>query len=169
MNKEAIIKDLQLNPHVEGGFFVLTYTSSRNITIQKENETPERALMTIIYYMLTVDSPFNHFHKNSSDIVHFFHLGAPMKYHVITPEGQISSAVLGPNISAGQRPELMVPAGCWKAAELLCEGDGCPDYGLISEAVAPGFDYADWAIAKKEDIQKIIPQKWQEYKRYVKP
>lgn len=166
MNKELLLTELQLKPHVEGGYFIRSYTSSRNVT--GETGSPnERPVMTCIYYMLTIDQPINHYHKNGSDIVHFYHMGLPIRYHVITPEGHCSSTVLGPNISAGQKPQLMVAAGCWKAAELMLEKDNPLDYGLISEAVGPGFDYADWSVATKEDIQKIIPQNWEQYKHLI--
>lgn len=61
----------------------------------------------------------------------------------------------------------MVPAGFWKAAELVLEDASPFDYGLISEAVAPGFDYAGWSMATKEDIQELIPQTWESYKRFI--
>lgn len=91
MNKESLIDELQLKPHVEGGYYNRTYMCSRSLTIFKEDGSPaERPLMTSMYYMLTVDNPIDHCHKNSSDIVHYFHLGSPLRYHVVTPEGHCS-------------------------------------------------------------------------------
>ena len=168
---DQIIKELQLEPHIEGGYFRQTYATPRNITIQKEDGPKERALMTVIYYILTVDSPTNHFNRNTSDIIHFYHCGLPIKYHVLTPDGQCSSTILGPDILAGQKLQFMVPGGCWKASELMAPDSVSPDaadFNLISEAVAPGFDYDDWVIAGEDDIKKLLPQTWESYKRFIK-
>lgn len=166
--KESLLKELQLEPHVEGGYLVRAYSSPQIITIRKEDGSHmDKFLMTCAYYMLTVDSPINHFNRNGTNIVHYYHLGLPIRYHVITPEGQCSSTVLGPNISAGEKLQFMVPARCWKAAELVLQDD-CPlDYGLISEGMAPGFDYADWSLATTEVIQTLIPQEWENYKHFI--
>ena len=45
MNKDQVIEELQMEPHIEGGYFKLTYKSP---TIQKEDGPKERALMTVI-------------------------------------------------------------------------------------------------------------------------
>ena len=77
--KQSLIQSLNLTPHIEGGYFTRTYQSPI------ENDT--RPLMTSIFYMLTSDRPIGHFHKNKSDIMHYFHLGSPMTYLTISPEG----------------------------------------------------------------------------------
>ena len=163
MDKETVKNKLQLKPHTNGGYFIPTYTSPEKIT--KDAGSQQRPLWTCIYYMLTDDSPINYFNKNRSDIVHFYHQGSPVRYHVLTPEGKISSTVLGSNITAGQKPQFMVRAGCWKASELLYSG---PNFNLISEGVAPGYDCADRSIATKKDIQKLIPKDWERYTRFIK-
>ena len=66
---------------------------------------------------------------------------------------------MGPDILAGHKLQLIVPGGHWKAAELMITSKynvhGPPDidYGLISEAVAPEFNYMDWTLATEEDIK----------------
>lgn len=168
MSKDLLIKELQLEPHVEGGYFQQTYVSAGKKKIQKDDGSrPERHIMTSIYYMLTEDSPIGHFHRNSSDIVHYHHImGLSLKYHILDPEGEVSSIVLGPNIAAGERPQVIVKAGCWKATELL--PNKRYDYGLLSEAVNPGFNYADWSIATEEDIKVLLPNTWKTWKRFIK-
>lgn len=49
--------------------------------------------------------------------------------------------------------QLMVPGNTWKACFLLDGG-----YGLISEAVAPGFEYEDMRIGKEEELELQFPQ-----------
>ena len=168
MNKDTVIKELGLEPHVEGGYFVLTYSSSQKINIHKDDGThPERPLMTSIYYMLTKDNPIGHFNRNTSDIVHYFHMGLSLRYYLLTPEGEISSVVLGPNVMTGERPQIMVKGGIWKATELVPSKGSDYDFGMLGESVAPGFDYADWSIATKEQIKDLLPDTWKTYKRFI--
>ncbi|MBO0787828.1 MAG: cupin domain-containing protein, partial [Actinobacteria bacterium] len=46
---------------------------------------------------------------------------------------------LGPDLAAGQRPQYLVPGGCWQSAR-----PAGPDETLVSCVVAPGFDFADF-------------------------
>ena len=140
LNKEALIDKLELKSHTEGGYYNRTYASP-----YAYSSNDGRPTMTSIYYLLTKDSPINHFHKNiSSDIVHYYHLGLPIKFTLISPEGDCTTTTLGPDILAGHKLQMTAPAGVWKTGELLCDGaEGPLDYGLTSEAVTPGFDFAD--------------------------
>jgi predicted cupin superfamily sugar epimerase len=77
----------------------------------------QRHLMTSIYYLLTKDSPIGHFHLNQSDIVHYYHLGSPIQYSLIFPDGTLNTVVMGSDVIAGQCLQLHVPGGVWKANE----------------------------------------------------
>ena len=149
MTADDIIQSLKLEPHPrEGGWFRRTYTSHLTTT------TPDgkRQLATAIYYLLTRDQPIGYLHRNKSNIVHCYHLGAPIRYSVINLQGKIETTVLGSDLQQGQVPQLLVPGGLWKATELL---DG--DYTLITEVVAPGFDYEDNEVATTKVMQQEHP------------
>ena len=109
--------------------------------------------MTSIFYLLTADSPVGQWHLNRSDIVHYFHLGSPLHYYLIHPDGRLETAVLGPDLAAGQRLQLTVPGGVWKASHLPAG-----DYGLISEAVSPGFEYEDMQLGERSTLLQAFPQ-----------
>ena len=51
------------------------------------------------------------------------------------------SSVLGPDIEAGQHPQLLVPGGHWQRAR----PDG-NEPSLVSCIVVPGFDFADFSL-----------------------
>lgn len=101
--------------------------------------------MTVIYYLLTHDSAINHWILNKSDIMHFHLQGGPIKYLLLYPDGRLEEHTLGQDIARGEVMQLMVPAATWKACFLL-EGD----YGLISESVAPGFEYEDMKLGDEK-------------------
>lgn len=113
--------------------------------------------------MLTSDDPHGYLHKNKSDIIHFHHLGSAIKYLIISPEGKIKEQILGPDIINGQLPQLVVNGGDWKVSQ-LCSGE----YGLISEAVAPGFEYEDNEIATSELVKLTFPDLASRLDKYIK-
>lgn len=149
MTKEEIINTLGLELHPgEGGYFRRTYESRQTISSDDKN----RKLLTSIYYMLTSDSPVGYLHRNKSDVIHYYHSGSPIKYFIVSPDGKLTQAILGSDITNGEAPQLLVKGGEWKASR-LCSGE----YGLISEAVSPGFEYDDNDIASPEIISQLHP------------
>ena len=159
MTKQEIIKNLSLESHPsEGGYFKRTYTSA----IETSCPAGTRKTLSSIYYMLTDDSPIGYLHKNKSDIIHYFHSGSPICYWIIQPNGQLEKQILGNDVSQGQRPQLTVKGGFWKASELL---DG--EYGLISEAVTPSFEYEDMELAKATNIHRLFPDLFEIIKPYI--
>lgn len=150
MNSQALISLLDLQPHpLEGGYFKRIYEAQTQI----DTKNGPRLMATSIHYLLTKESPIGFFHKNTSDIVHYFQLGAPILFHLISPEGEYRTHTLGSNLNVGEILHLTVPGGYWKASELLCG-----DFGLISEVVVPGFDYGDNTLATTADLAAINSQ-----------
>ncbi|WP_103654369.1 cupin domain-containing protein [Agarilytica rhodophyticola] len=156
LDAKGVIALLDLEAHIEGGYFKQTFIADHRSKIKTPNG--ERFTMTSIYYLLTDESPKGHFHINKSDIVHYFHGGKPIEYFFITPDGKLERHVLGPDISSGHSLQLIVPGGYWKAARLMSEEDSLYDYGLLGDAVAPGFDYKDMKIGERDVLIKKFPQ-----------
>lgn len=166
ISKESLIRSLELTPHpIEGGYFRRTYESETSFN----SEFGQRKLLTSIYYMLTSDNPIGYLHKNQSDIMHYFHMGSPTKYVLVSPQGEMFETIMGNDIESGQQLQLLVPGGYWKASVLCkCDGEGDDEYSLISEAVSPGFEYADNELASTEVIQKALPNLIQDLKKYIR-
>jgi uncharacterized protein len=62
---------------------------------------------------------------------------------LIDPDGRVTEPILGPDLEAGQRPQLVVPGGTWQAAEPL------GPWTLVSTFMAPpyaddGVTFAHW-------------------------
>lgn len=159
MNKQQLIEKLSLTPHIEGGYFSRTYSSELKTGLSSK----PRCLLSSIFYMLTDDSPLGYLHKNKSDIIHYFHGGSALSYLIIYPDGKLERKILGADLNNGQQLQLTVHAGCWKATELEAG-----EFGLISEAVSPGFDYEDMELANKNTIKNQFPQLWDRIAKYVK-
>lgn len=153
LNSEAIVMALNLEPHVEGGYYRRTFQADQQPQI--ETVRGPRYLMTSIYYLLTTDSPIGQFHFNQSDIVHYYHLGDAIRYSLIFPDGELRTVVMGSNVMAGELLQLHVPGGIWKASQLL---SGPAGFGLISEAVSPGFDFADMRMGDRQKLCVEFPE-----------
>jgi predicted cupin superfamily sugar epimerase len=155
----TIIQQLNLEPHREGGFYRQTYESRATV---KTRGGP-RPLMNCIYYLLTRGSPIGHFHRVGSDITHFYHLGGPIHFLLISQDGKSSKIVAGPDLDKGHILGFTIPGGNWFCSYL----DEKAEFGLISEAVAPGFDFADHAMATHDDFSRDFPHLYDDIKRYI--
>lgn len=75
--------------------------------------------------------------------LNYFNEGTPAFY----PDGRYEKVIVGPDILNGQRLQLTVPGGTYKAAELTAG-----EYSLVSEAVAPGWEPEDIAGYRKKPV-----------------
>ncbi|CRL52566.1 cupin domain-containing protein [Pseudomonas sp. URMO17WK12:I11] len=148
-----LIAALDLEPHLEGGYYRRTYQSDDQSMVTTTGG--QRYRMTSIFYLLTKDSPVGHFHLNQSDIVHYYHLGDAIEYSLIFPDGTLKTVLMGSDVIAGECLQLNVPGGVWKASRLV---EGSAGFGLISEAVSPGFDYADMELGAREKLSERFPE-----------
>ena len=143
LSPDEIVQMLHLEPlEVEGGLFAPTYRSSAM--------NGEKNAGTAIYYFLQ-GGAFSHLHRLPTDEVYHFYTGDPVELLELSPDGTGRVVVLGSDLAAGQRPQYVVPAGCWQGSRLLAGGQ----YALMGTTMAPGFapgdyEHADAAALKNE-------------------
>ncbi len=148
------ITQLKLIPHQEGGYYRRHFEANHRPKVSTEKGA--RFSATSIYYMLTGDSPVGFFHMNQSDIIHIFNDGDPISYYLIETTGELKTFTLGKDIQAGQLLSAVVPGGVWKASTLSSKTQD--SYGLITEVVVPGFDYADMTLGQQNTLIENFPQ-----------
>ena len=93
---EQLIKHLDLEPHVQGGYFKRSYCAKVLL-----NNKPEQSIASSIYYLLTANSRVGHFHKNKSDILHFYHGVGLIRYYLICEQGSLTTVEMGGDILRG--------------------------------------------------------------------
>ena len=148
------IDRLGLDPHPEGGWYRQTYRAPLMLPHSAlPGFTGDRAASTAIYFLLEGDQ-FSAFHRLRSDEVWHFYAGSGLVVHVIEPGGQYSELLLGSNAAAGEVFQAVVPAGCWFGSSLRLP-ETC---ALVGCTVAPGFDFADFEMAKRNDLTTQYPQ-----------
>jgi predicted cupin superfamily sugar epimerase len=144
MTAEEIKSLLKLEPHpIEGGSFRRTYTSTGSIELPRG----VRAQSTAIYYLLEPGT-FSEMHLLDSDEIFHFYLGDPVEMLQLLPDGGSAVLTLGSDLLAGQRVQLIVPAGVWQGTRLIGSGK----VALLGCTVTPGFDYADYRNAPAAEL-----------------
>jgi predicted cupin superfamily sugar epimerase len=154
-NARYWIEKLQLEAHPEGGYFRQAYQAE--LVLPKAalpaGFTGARAASTAIYFLLEGKN-FSAFHRLRSDEVWHFYAGEPLVVHMIEPDGEYSAILLGRDLEAGQGPQAVVRAGCWFASHVA----DWKSFALVGCTVAPGFDFDDFELGKREELGTRYPQ-----------
>ncbi len=152
---EDIIRILGLKPHpAEGGCFAEVYRSGE--TVDGEALPPRyggrRALATAIYYLLTPVT-FSCMHRLESDEIFHFYAGDPVEMLNLRPDGSGGVIVLGPDLTAGMRPQVVVPRGVWQGSRLAPGGE----FALLGTTVSPGFEFEDYEPGTRDALCRAYP------------
>jgi uncharacterized protein len=135
LTAEDIIRLLDLKPHPEGGHFRETFRDTRQVEAN-------RAASTVIYFLLARGER-SHWHRVDAVEIWHWHAGAPLELEISQSEGRIARVTLGCNLAAGERPQAVVPAHAWQAAQSL------GDWTLVGCTVAPGFEFKGFELAPR--------------------
>jgi predicted cupin superfamily sugar epimerase len=152
---EEYVSLLSLKPHPEGGFFRETYRSSESIpaSFLSDRFIESRNLSTSIYYLLDRES-FSSFHRIKSDEIWHFYNGCGLYIYEIDKVGNYVTHKLGNNLKEGFSFQITIKSESWFAAENINK----LDYSLVGCTVAPGFDFNDFEIAKRDELLQEYPQ-----------
>ncbi|MBU3676981.1 MAG: cupin domain-containing protein [Chitinophagaceae bacterium] len=140
----------QLLPHPEGGYYRETYRAELQIPGSELGTI--RAVSTGIYFMLTAGN-FSALHRIKSDEMWHFYGGDAIEIVELTPDGTWINTRLGKDIASGEVPQYVVKAGHWFGS---CVANNAP-FGLVGCTVAPGFDFADFELADRAELQQAFP------------
>lgn len=133
----TLIRELDLRPHPEGGFFRETYRSAS--AVRPPDAREERSALTTIYFLLAAGQHSRWHRVTSCEAWHFYE-GDALELLWLDGDGEtVHRERLGP-VSADAAPVRVVPAGCWQAAHSTGE------FTLVGCTVGPGFDFADFAM-----------------------
>ena len=108
LSADDVIRLLDLKPHPEGGHYRETF---RDVPTRESS----RAASTAIYFLLKRGER-SHWHRVDAAEVWHWHAGSPLKLR-INSGGATKTLRLGPDLAAGERPQAVVPAYAWQAAE----------------------------------------------------
>jgi uncharacterized protein len=95
---------------------------------------------TAIYYLL-IAPEFSALHRLPGAEVFHHYAGAPARMLLLHPDGAVEEPVLGDDLAAGQRPQVVVPGGTWQGCETLGA------WSLLGATMAPGYRDADFEVS----------------------
>jgi hypothetical protein len=128
-----IIRLLGLQPHPEGGHFREMFRDAHLVD--------GRAASTAIYFLLARGER-SHWHRVDAVEIWHWYAGSPLVLETAPgDQGPVARATLGPDLTAGERPQVVVQARAWQAAESL------GDWTLVGCTVAPGFLFSGFELA----------------------
>ena len=134
-----VIAELNLAPHPEGGHFRETFRDPALVTL-KDGSGKTRAASTAIYFLLS-EGERSRWHKVDAAEVWHWYAGAPLTLGLKDDsDGDARQIELGPDLTSGQRPQAIVPAGIWQNAE----SSGA--WTLVGCSVAPGFQFSGFEL-----------------------
>lgn len=126
---DRLIEALHLAPHPEGGWYRETWRGPL---------VGGRASGTAILFLLMAGER-SHWHRVDADEIWLWHAGTPLTLSIGTTRA--TDHRLGPDVLAGQRPQIIVPAHHWQAAT------STGTFTLVSCTVSPGFRFEGFTLA----------------------
>ena len=136
---EELKASLQLQPHVEGGYYRRFHPPKK-----ASDGAGERKAMSAIHYLLKAGECSSWHRVDAEEAWHFVE-GEPLELLIYnTASRSLERCCLGA-LTAGMKSMAVVPAGAWQAARPLGR------YALVNCLVAPAFEYDGFELLAEDD------------------
>lgn len=137
LSATEIIDLLGLQPHPEGGHFVESWRDPARVGVGE----PGRSAGTAIYFLLA-EGEESAWHRvtDAAEIWHWY-AGDALTLKIAEPDGPAAEHRLGPDLTGGERPQLVVPANYWQSARSVGA------WTLVGCTVSPGFEFSGFEMA----------------------
>jgi hypothetical protein len=155
LTAEDLINELGLKPLPgEGGYFAETYRATGVIpaSVLAPKYSGPRPFGTAIYYLLTPET-FSALHRLPGEEVYHFYLGDPVEMLQLEDDGSGRTIIIGSDLRAGMRPQVLVPGGVWQGSRLVPGGE----FALLGTTMAPGFNFEDYTPGLREPLMRRYP------------
>ena len=103
-----------------------------------------------ILYLLAAGER-SHLHLLPGPEVYFFHAGAPLDLLLLHPDGSAEQVLLGPDLGAGQRLQVVVPGGVWQGSS------STGAWSLVGTAMAPPYAERDYRHGDRTELSRRWP------------
>lgn len=155
MTVDTLVKELNLLPHPEGGYYKETYRSEGKITqtCLTPNFKGDRNMATGIYFLIEKGN-FSALHKIKSDETWHFYYGDALEVIEINELGNLTITKIGSDILKGETFQYTVKANTWFGSRV----SGAGNFSLVGCTVYPGFDFNDFELANRQDLMQLFSQ-----------
>jgi predicted cupin superfamily sugar epimerase len=120
----------------EGGLFRRTHIDAHSSAI----------------YFLLIAPDFSAMHRLTATETYHWYAGSPLRLLLLDGDGQASEPVLGPDLAAGQRPQIVVPARTWQGSSSAGE------WSLVGTTTAPPFDWDGFELGERTALTAAHPE-----------
>ena len=142
LGADTIIQRLGLQPHAEGGYFRETW--------RDHAAEGARGSGTAIYFLLKAGQ-VSHWHRVDAVEIWHFYAGDPLELRIAGNGREPISQILGRDLAAGERPQIIVPRDAWQSARIPSDRVRA-GWVLVGCTVSPAFDFDGFELA---------PQGWE--------
>jgi uncharacterized protein len=131
----------------EGGLFRRTYADAH---------------CSAIYFMLLAPD-FSAMHALESVEIYHWYAGSPLQLLLLHPGGRVEQPVLGPDVAAGARPQIAIPAMVWQGSRSLGE------WTLAGTTMAPPFEWSAFHLGHRAGLIAGWPHAAEEIQALTRP
>jgi predicted cupin superfamily sugar epimerase len=128
---DDLIERLGLSPHPEGGWYRRSFVSA--------GPPGRRPSGSAIYYLLRRGEVSRRHRIDATELWHHY-AGGPLVLELSDGGAAAERVVLGTDLSAGERPQVRVPAGWWQSAWPLAGAV------LVGCTVSPAFQFSAFEL-----------------------
>jgi predicted cupin superfamily sugar epimerase len=149
---------LALEPNATCGFVKLTFVSSLMLpagALPAPFAQP-RPAGSALYFMVTPEAPVR-LHRIKNDQLYHYYLGDPLELFLLHAGGKSERIIVGPDIAAGQRVQLLIPGGTFHTARLLGQTTASHRWFLGASTEWPGVISEDVEIGDVEAMAAQYP------------
>ena len=154
LSYEDIVDLLALEPNATCGFVRITYTSKLSFGADALPPPFARSgpVGSALYFLVTPHAPVR-LHRIRNDQLYHYYLGDPLELFMLHGDGSTERVVVGPDLRAGQRVQLLIPGDTFHTARLL--GGGRWFFGASTEW--PGVTPQDVEIGDLDQLASKYP------------
>src|SRR5205823_13889134 len=120
LSATEILSLLNLEPNATCGFVRLTFVSDQSVAagVLPPPFAEARPVGSALYFMVTPGAPVR-LHRIRNDQLYHYYLGDPLEVFILHADGHAERIVVGPDLRAGQRVQLLIPGNTFHTARLI--------------------------------------------------
>ena len=101
-------------------------------------------------YFLLLAPDFSALHRLAATETYHWYAGSPLRLLVLHGDGEVGGRVeeptLGPGFDAGERPQIVVPAGTWQGSS------PAGAWSLVGTTMAPPFAWSGFRLGERAEL-----------------
>lgn len=154
LTAEEVQSLLNLEPNATCGFVRGTYVSGSSIAAGglPPPFANQRPMGSALYFLVTPTAPVR-LHRIRNDQLYHYYLGDPLEVFLLDGDGAAERIVVGPDLRAGNRVQLLIPGDTFHTAQVI----GRRRWFLGASTEWPGVVPADVEIGNVDAIAAKYP------------